>query len=493
MLTPVRLFLVVLLLAAPAAAQRVPSEATFDPARLDPVEIRFVQAALAFEGAYDGLLDSVWGPGSRDAFAAWARRATGSGRPSWNAMARLVRGFDTERRRSDWAQLWHTEEQVGHLMPSALVSLRDSRDGLNYATPNEDLEIGYVVERRDPSYIHETFVIGGIGNAPPYRMRDEALRVSAGRTRDGLRSYIRSDRVGDRWATHVVVAEEEQAGRLRVIAGSLSRRQDAPLDPPSGGVLAGLIDGTLEGGRGGPDAAPRPDRSAGRDPLESVLGALLDRALEDVLRDERAPERPAREPQQPRDEPVRRPRDRRDRNAFAPGAATGFRINTTDIVTSADLVDRCGRIETVKGEPLDEVAVDGELGVAVLASAGRSSDWLSVSTADPSAGTDVTLVGRLENGAVIRDGRLHGGMDGRRIRHGARVGSPMNGAPILDPEGRVVGVTLPPDRHDDLALPSRALAAFLDDVGVPYHDNSPDRFDRPARRATVALRCAGRR
>ena len=477
MLNPVRTLLLALaaaLVALAAAAQDgVRLGDRFDAARLGRDDARFLQAALALAGDYDGLLDGAWGRGSQDALDAWAERLEGRGPADWRAVQRLVRDFDRRREADDWAEVWHRGERIGHLLPQALLRPRRVDGALRYEAIDGGLDVVFQVDAQLPQRIHDAFVVDGIDGRAPYRTRGRDLVVSAGVTAEGARAYVRSDRVEGGWGTHLIVADARRAGEMKLIAASLGRRERPDLQAAPGGVLAGLIAGTnVEG-------PPTGAREGTSDGIEAVLGTLLGRAIEEALGD-RDRERDVAPP------PVRG--DGGDR--FARPAATGFRVNTTDIVTASEIVERCGEVATAGGEALREVAVDPVLGVAVLAGEGRSRDWLSLAPRAAVPGSTVTLVGRQSDGAVLRDGRIEGRGDGRRVRHDLAVGPGAAGAPLVDFDDLVVAVALREGRDDRSALPARALATFLDGVGVPYHDNGPTRADRPARRAVVALACA---
>ena len=480
MLTLARaLALLALVLAAPAWGQGA-GGAAFDPARLDRAELRFVQAALAFEGRYDGLLDGAWGRGSQAALEDWA----GPRGATWDAVARLARGLEVERRRGDWAQVWHAGERVGHLMPYALLELRSDADGLAYASLDGGLRLTYRIDSRPPDDLHAALVAEGRGRDAPYRLRQDDLVVSAGRAEGGMRSYVRSDRVdGGRWATHAVLADDANAGRLQLVASSFANRQAAALAVPEDGTLAALIadDGrAVAPDRGQP--APRAGAGGAATSLEAVLGTLLDRAIEDALgRDGPDPETPPRG--FPDDGPA----------GFGDGA-TAFRVNTTDLVMATRALDRCaGAVETDAGDALREVAFAPALGLSVVAGRGRSAAWLSLAERATPAGATVTLAaGGGPDGDL--EGRLREAADGRWVEHSAAHPPRLDGAPILDRDGRVVAVAMARGRGEGgRAVTATALAAFLDDEGVPYHDRAAARVDPVPEGAVIHVRCAGRR
>lgn len=61
----------------------------FDARSLTWADKRFLQAALAFEGHYNGLLDGDWGPRSQRALNSYTRREFGTAAADWH-MAMLA-------------------------------------------------------------------------------------------------------------------------------------------------------------------------------------------------------------------------------------------------------------------------------------------------------------------------------------------------------------------------------------------------------------------
>lgn len=471
-------------LALPAAAQRYDWR---DPARVDGLsdaEHRYLQAALAFAGDYEGLLDGAWGTRSRTALSEWSLREAGRATPTWGGLRDLVARFEDERARNGWTQVRYEAEGLYHQMPRDLLTERPGGRELRYVSPDGGLALLFQTDARLPVGLHDEFADDARRGTQTYRLRNDDRMITAGTMRGGRHVYVRSDRTRDGWATLILLADDANRGRLRVISASVSRERRPPLGLPPGSTLARLASGTAALPQ--PAPPPEPQRQDAQDPLERALIGLLDRALDRAFADD-DPE-PARRPRpeaQPEPEPVRP----------AIRAATGFYVNTTDVVTTGALLDLCGgRVETRDGVRARELASDRRTGLAVVSLPGRSRSWLAVDAARPRGGTEVDLIARRGGAAETRGGAILRVLGGGEVEHSVPAGPLVTGAPMLDGAGRVAAVSLPPlggRGPSDLAASGRALAGMLRDAGVVFAEAGGAAEDgRGARDAVVALRCA---
>ncbi|MBM2575795.1 trypsin-like peptidase domain-containing protein [Jannaschia sp. Os4] len=481
---PIRLLAVLLLLAGPALAQTIRLDAAFDARRLSDVEQRYLQSALAFEGDYVALIDGAWGRGSQGALERWAAREARGGRATWRAVGALVRRWEAERDAAGWVQVWHDEERLGHQLPQGLLRVTESDRELRYVSPDGGLVILYRLDRDLPLALHDEFRADARAGVDTYRTQSADRLITAGQMRGGRHAYVRSDRSGARWATHVVLSDDANRGRLRVIAGSFSRRNVPPAELQPGGALAALLDDVAP--EAGPSLPPRrsePSGDLGRDLVEMALETLLQRALDRALGDD-GPAAPLREPEP---EPVAEPLRAR--------VGTGFYVNTTDVVAAEALLRGCGgEVRTAEGRAARVVLRDEEAGVAVLSLPGRSEAWLPVAVRGASEGQRIEAVFARSGSADLRAGRVtrvSGG--GGLLRHDVAAGDRSLGAPLLGDRSRVVGVTLP--RADgragrtDRALNGAALSDLLRDAGVVHGTRrAPPAADDPAA-AIVRLQC----
>jgi hypothetical protein len=142
------------------------------------------------------------------------------------------------------------------------------------------------------------------------------------------------------------------------------------------------------------------------------------------------------------------------------GSGTGFYIAPTMLVTAAHVVEGCGAMAMVDGTPLDILAMDPTLDLAVLAGAPDAGAWLKLSALEvPKLGETVTAMGypyytSLEQGLTVTSGNVSAlrGIDGssNRVMITAPVQPGNSGGPLLNKKGAVIGVVV--SRVDDMAI-----------------------------------------
>ncbi|MCB6179239.1 serine protease [Rhodobacter sp. Har01] len=142
------------------------------------------------------------------------------------------------------------------------------------------------------------------------------------------------------------------------------------------------------------------------------------------------------------------------------GSGTGFYIAPTMLVTAAHVIEGCGAVAMIDGTPLDVVAADSSLDIAVLAGATDAGAWLKLSALEvPKLGEAVTALGypyytSLDQGLTVTSGNVSAlrGADGssNRVMITAPVQPGNSGGPLLNKKGAVIGVVV--SRIDDLAV-----------------------------------------
>ena len=470
----------------PVRAQAsVSLSAPFDPGRLTRAELRIVQAALAHAGTYDALLDGAWGAGSRAALAAYAARQ-GGGTPNWRDLRGLLRRWESERRGAGWTGIWHSGERVWHLRPDAILERSDRNGEERWFTEDGGLVVIARRSERRPDAVHLDVIADARSGTSPYRTQRDDRIITAARLRSGRQIYVRSDREGGVWLTHVIVADAANEMRLQLIASSFSRARRGDLAPAPDGLVARLIADITPL----PDpVAPPPAAPGGGETLEDALRGALAGALIDLLNrdeDEDARDVPAAAPDPG---PPARPSPE----------ATGVFVNTTDIVTTARMERTCDAVETRGGERLRLLASAD--GIAVYARRGRMSDWIALAAETPGRGTEIEALARepgtgrfsVARGRVLRDLAEEGlllvdPVEGRDLGPSGTV--------LVTGDGRLIGILGPP-AGDGLAdaVSAGGVAAVLDGARIPFATRAPDGgrgIEERVRRAVVALRCQER-
>ncbi|TFL19396.1 S1 family peptidase [Jannaschia formosa] len=477
------LFLLLTALAGQAVAQTaLRLSAPFDPGLLSRDELRTLQAALAVEGSYDALLDGAWGRGSQSALEDWVRTSSAGGTPTWRDVRALVRRFQAEHDVNGWTPVRHPDSRLSHLRPDRL--LRQSADGDETRFVSEDGGLAIVTRRGGlrPTDLHEAFLADAAQGAQPYRVREEDRIITSARMRGGRHVYVRSDRELGIWITHILLSDEANRGRLGLIASSFRRGPMEDVDPANDPVLGTLI---AETGLPLPEVASPAPSNDGGDPLEALLAGVLERALDELTEREAEPRQPAAAPPPP------------DRPA-PPRAASGFYVNTTDIVTSADIATRCDGVRIAGGRDVSLLTVDRDRGIAIFEGPGPMRRFLPLSARGTEAGAEVTTASRRPQGSGLQ---TFGGQvvaargadrDGGWIEHD--LGAPRAGelgAPLLDRDGAVLAIWLDDRRAATRAPSAGALARAFQVAGVPFLSGTGglDASDR-AGEAVVSLVCA---
>ncbi|WP_179378275.1 S1 family peptidase [Jannaschia marina] len=430
---------------------------SFDPALLTREDVRFLQAAMAFDGTYVGRIDGVWGDYSARALAP-ARGGNATAGDALETLGPFIADFET----AGW-RAFTPDEATAIILPSKRLVFDEGEDFLEWHEPDRSLVIRYVFRGGPGSgAMHDWLRDEHVGPEPFYRTETAEAFISRGRIDSGQDVYLRTTGRGHVFETVVVQWEPRQAARARVVVASLSNGSQRDLVLPSYGFFASLI---------------------ARDPPE---------------------------PEAPRVTTTSEPR--------IVSSGTGFYIGPGDVVTAAHVVAGCSRLTLEDGTPLTPIASDTGLDLAVLGSGARSPDWIEIAGDIPvRLGAGVTAIGfpyraLLDQGMTVTRGNVSAlrGLYGEdeRLMLSAPVQPGNSGGPLLDAKGRVVGVVVA--RVSDEFIQSRsgsipqnmnvatrhnALLRFLRDAGVSPRPplgrklTLSDGVPPVLTRATVLIRC----
>lgn len=416
----------------------------FDARRLAPQERLVLQGALALTGDYVGVLDGEWGKGSQRALADWSQRETGRSRPRLEDLAPLVMALQREMQANGWEVVRSTARDTSYLFPSALLKPDPSTEDENWAS--EDGEFGLMIttgSAEDADLLHEMLLDEARGDPDPYHAGAEDWQATAVDLDDGTHVMARSEQARWGFETVVVLATDAYVPQMQLLMASYRRGPQEMLAVPPDGVLAGLAE---------PPAEPEDG--------EAVQPQL-------VPDDDSAPP--------PEGE--------------ASGSGTAFYVAPDVLVTAAHVVRGCDAMRRIDGLPLEVVAADDDLDLAVLKAPEDSADWLDMGAAGlPRLGEPVTALGypylgNLGQGLTVTGGNVSAlkGIDGGtgEIMISAPVQPGNSGGPLLNASGAVIGVVVA--RVDDLAIleetgtlpqnmnfavPSPVLADYLAATGV---------------------------
>lgn len=377
----------------------------FDATSLTWEDKRFLQAALAFEGHYNGLLDGDWGSISRRSMSEYSYREFEESTQNWH-MAVLAFSLFDRVDRDGWfiryieplglSFLYPDKAVVNDPKTDTFVNWRHSRSSLSYSVGRHTLRT--VRSLHDFSFRwHEL-------SEPPYTVRKDRLLVTGAKKRDGSQLYTRSDLIGDGWSTVMLSANRRDVATLQAVASSIERGEASRLRFTPGGQLDEAIRKTLF-----------------------------------VLERENADPKTTAKTSPPKEK--------------GGGSGTGFYVSEFGyVLTNAHVVEGCGKI-AVDGFAATVVAVSEEFDLAILRTAlpEETEKSVAVFAARPAKlNSDVTVVGypyagllgglNVTRGSVSSLKGLVG--DAKTMQITAPVQAGNSGGPLVSGTGEVVGVVV---------------------------------------------------
>lgn len=452
------------------------SQAEFNARLLSVPEKRIVQAALAFSGDYNGLLDGAWGKGSQRALERYTLRHLNRVKPVFADLEDLLTGFETERQVNGW-QITYTEATgISFAFPDGFLQhLPEQGTNTTNTWSSADGRFKLVLSfgglesaLRDHYYAYQHATT----SSTPYQSLKSGRLVTSSTMPGGILAYVRSDNIGNIFMTVSILSGAEHAGRLALLSGSIQLGHGSDLAIPSGGMLATLLH---------PTPAPVPPAIMAAHPGPKLsFGTSTSN-----------PSTSAAKPDEPNNDGVGTP--------ILLSYGTGFYINNTDLVTAAHVVESCeGTLRLADDSALRVLAKDVALDLAVLTSDHRSAVWLGIGdSVEPKLGETVMALGypylgEFQKGLTATNGNISAlqGIDGGkdRIMISAPVQPGNSGGPLINVAGGVVGVvvsrvndlevlkstgTLP--QNMNFAVPVQPLNGFLAGAGVmfPRSDTAP--------------------
>ena len=449
----------------------------FDARLLSLQEKRIVQAALAFSGDYNGLLDGAWGKGSQRALERYSLRHLNTVKPVFADLHDLLDAFEAERQTNGWRISYSDSTGISFAFPDNLVST-DPEHSSEFASAwgSADRRFSLVIAYgglADALNYHRYSYQHARAGTEPYQSIKPGRIVTSSEWAGGVFSYVRSDLMGDIYMTISLLSGAEHAGRVALLSGSIQRGRGSDLTLPPDGVLAALL---------GPAPHPAPPAivKSPSTPAQPFGGSTVN------------PEVSEAEPDEPSAEA--------GPSGVLSGSGTGFYINNTDLVTAAHVVAGCGALTLADGSPLQVLAEDDRLDLAALTGTQRSAVWLGIGdSVTPKLGETVMALGypylgNLGQGLTATNGNISAlqGIDGGKDR--IMISTPVqpgnSGGPLINAAGGVVGVVV--SRVDDLemlkstgtlpqnmnfAVPVQPLNAFLSGAGVMFPRSSTEPVD----------------
>lgn len=463
---------------------------------------RFLQAALAFEGHYNGLLDGDWGRLSQSAFESYSWSTLGEPSEEWH-MAFLAMSFFQLFDRDGWQIDYSEPMQMSMMVPSEAVTfdpVTDTFANFHHTQSTLAYSIGVLDLETAQSMHGFTFDWHEVATEP-YSVRKDNLAVTTGTRRDGSVLYTRSNYINGGWSTVMLSADRVDVPILNAVAASLSVGRSDPLSFTIGGRIDVAVTQTLDILSKEDEA--RPQASQNRDQFIQVSShatlndaieaaqtyqsrfpevqvfetetgffavvveiATLERVnsiIEDLVADRAVPidtyatagarftqrvwtasvgatgTRVESPPPQPSEPPK------------VSGSGTGFFVSANGhVLTNEHVVRECSGL-TVNDDRADLIAVSADFDLALLKVDGIETEGIAAFSPSPARlNSDVTVVGfplsQLLSGLNVTRGAVSAQMgfrgDATRMQITAPVQSGNSGGPVLGSDGNVVGVVV---------------------------------------------------
>lgn len=366
-------------------------------------ERRYLQAALAFEGHYVGLLDGDWGRLSKEAMQRYSTKEFGAQPEEWHT-AMLAFSFFDQYQRDGWDMQYFSAIDMSLMLPlKTLITDPQSEHLLNYRHRDSTLAVSIGRHSLDTaSSLHQYTMDAHSTAETPYTVRKDILAISTATTRDGTKLYTRSNFINGAWSTVMLSAKPWDINTFQAVASSITKGRSSPLDITEDGKLIGVVRQTI----------------AFADSTEPT---------------EEAPPSSPPEPER------------------AGGSGSGFVVSSNGhVLTNAHVVDGCSAIY-VDGVSASLVDSSSEFDLALLRTTLAESKTVAVFSASPAMlNSDVTVVGfpyagllggiNVTRGAISSLKGLGGNANTFQIT--APVQSGNSGGPLLASDGEVVGVVV---------------------------------------------------
>ena len=444
--------------------------ADFDARPLSLAEKRYLQAALALEGYYTGLIDGAWGRGSQDALERFTRAEFGREPSNVDAAYLVSITIDT------FADDGWQEKEVSYLAMSVMMPMKKmsltEKDGLweQWSHSEKDLRVTFNdLTALDLVNVHRDHANRSDRTGEPYTVRQPDRWVTSVKNNWGT-GYIRSDLIGGTWSTVAVYAANEHRAELGLISSGIKVGRPSSIAPESDGLLIRYAS-ELAAAIAADEASSQSTEGNGR------VGVSQPSQVEE------------------RDQPR------------TGGSGTGFFINSEGaMLTNAHVIEGCQAV-TVDGKPADIVTVSQTFDLAVVKPRHvEDVSYLSFARTEAGLNADITIAGYplhgLLGGLNVSRGSVSSmkglGGDETSVQISAPVQPGNSGGPVIDRSGNIVGVVvskldtvLLADAIGDIAqnvnfaIRGSMAKIFLQTNGISFYERDSAEDIRPEQAATT--------
>ena len=384
----------------------------FDARPLGKTEKRFLQAGLAMEGYYTGMIDGAWGRGSQGALDRYAADRFDGVKPA-NAHAGVLAAVTMDR----WFEDGWSYESVGHLAISKMLPTKRLRlvdaDGAFQEWRHTDKDLVVYFNDLDTGQLtrlHRQNAESADAVRTPYVLRNPTTWVTSLVTATET-IYVRSDRIAGTWSTVYVVGDRSLTAEVGLISSSIRVGPPVAIVPSEGSLLISYASEIVA--LVGTGAAPSPP------PATGMVSA---------------------QPPQPE-----------GRTPSGPSTGTAFFVTDRGIaLTNAHVVDGCTSL-ALGGQPAEIVSVSAAFDLAAIRlSEPVDTTPLPFARRDGGLNADITIAGYPLHGLLggLNVGRgsvssLKGiGGDETSLQISAPVQPGNSGGPAIDRSGGVIGVVV---------------------------------------------------
>ncbi len=382
----------------------------FDTKALSYSEKRFIQAALAFEGDYNGLLDGAWGKISQSALERYSRREFGTPYEEWH-LAFLAISYLDRYETDGWSMRYFPALRLSLLWPEKTIIQDPSTDQfLNFRHYGSSLSISIGRHTKTQTQsLHDFTIQSHALSSEPYTVRKTNFAVSSGTKSDGSTLYTRSNFIDGAWSTVMLSADRRDKSVLNAVTASIAVGHSPALSIDEGGRL--------------------------EDAIIKTVAVLKDASEEDERSQAASGASNATEPKTTRRE----------------GSGTGFFVSEEGhVLTNAHVVKGCANLY-VDGNQAELLSSSDQFDLAILKTDFAKDDEVAVfSTGSAKLNADITVVGYpyagVLSGLNVTRGSVSSlkglGGDAITMQVTAPVQSGNSGGPLLGPDGEVVGVVV---------------------------------------------------
>ena len=210
----------------------------FDAGELTHADRRFLQAALAFEGHYKGLLDGDWGSLSQRAMERYSWREFGESTQDWH-MAVLAFSYFEKIVKDGWSINFNEALGLSFLYPFEAVEMDETSEFfVNWRHTNSSLSYSVGINEQSATEKFHEYTASTHRNATPlYTVRKPNFAVTAAKDSTGALLYTRSNFVQGKWSTIMLSANGSDEVLLSAVSSSITVGEAAPVIFTDGGRL----------------------------------------------------------------------------------------------------------------------------------------------------------------------------------------------------------------------------------------------------------------